>query len=87
MNNTDLDAGEYIASLALTEEPSEVYALDGGALWRVTDEHFVLLVCLDHDTHKGPAQLKRVLPPEWELFYTASNPDEQYVAEHWGPPC
>jgi hypothetical protein len=85
---TDLDAAEYLRSLALTERPTEVHETDGGALWRVADDHFVLLICTDeeHEAHKGPAQLRRVMPAEWRIFYAAANPAEAYEVHHWGPP-
>lgn len=88
MKLTDLDAHDYLQSLALTERPSEVYGMDGAALWRIADEHFVMLVCKDpaHAKHRGPALLRRVLPREWEVFYTAANPAEEYEAHHYGPP-
>jgi hypothetical protein len=73
---TDLDAHDYLQSLALTEQPTEVHEMDGGGLWRVADDHFVMLICKnpEHPAHKGPALLRRVLPAEWGVFYTAANP-------------
>jgi hypothetical protein len=91
---TDLDAQEYLAALDLSrmtgnedDRPTEVWEMDGGALWRVSDDHFVMLVCKDaeHPAHKGPAQLRRVLPAGWGVFYAAGNPAEQYEAHHYGP--
>lgn len=87
MKLTDLDAADYLQSLALTESPTEVHGMDGAALWRVADDHFVMLVCTteDHDDHKGPALLRRVLPATWAIFYRASNPAEEFEAHHYGP--
>jgi hypothetical protein len=84
---TDLTAREYLDSLALTERPTEVHGMDGGTLWRLSDDHFVMLVCKDeqHTAHKGPALLRRVLPAEWRIFYAAANPDQEFEAHHWGP--
>lgn len=88
MKLTDLDATDYLQSLALTERPSEVHALDGAALWRLADDHFVMLVCKapEHEKHRGPELLRRVLPREWGVFYSAANPAEEYEAHHYGPP-
>lgn len=87
MKLTDLDARDYLKSLALTEQPSEVHGMDGAALWRIADDHFVLLVCRapQHPDHKGPAYLSRVLPPAWDVFHKASNPDKEFEAWHYGP--
>lgn len=86
MNETDLDAHDYMKSLALTEDPSEVHGTDGAALWRIADEHFVLLVCTtDGHTHRGPAMLRRVLPPHWQMFYATENSEQEFVAQHYGP--
>jgi hypothetical protein len=86
VNETDLDAHDYMKSLALTEEPSEVHGTDGAALWRIADDHFVLLVCSDIEhTHRGPALLRRVLPPHWAVFYETENPEQEFIARHFGP--
>jgi hypothetical protein len=84
---TDLDAYDYLQSLALSEPVSEVHEMDGGALFRIADDHFVLLVCKDpeHAGHKGPQYLRRVLPAEWGVFYEAANPAEEFEAHHYGP--
>lgn len=87
MKLTELDAHDYLKSLALVEEPSEVHGTDGGALWRVSDDHFVLLVCKDpeHEAHKGPDMLRRVIPAAWGIFYSAANPDLDFEVYHYGP--
>lgn len=87
MKLTDLDAFDYLKSLALTEAPAEVHEMDGGALWRIADDHFVILVCKDpeHAEHKGPEYLRRVLPPHWGVFFAAANPAEEFEAHHYGP--
>jgi hypothetical protein len=61
--------------------------MDGGGLWRVADDHFVMLICKnpEHPAHKGPALLRRVLPAGWGVFYTAANPAEEYEVHHYGP--
>jgi len=91
---TDLDAREYLAALDLSrmtgnedDAPSEIHGMDGGALWRVADDHFVMLVCKDdeHAGHRGPELLRRVLPAAWQVFYSAANPAEYYEAHHYGP--
>lgn len=87
MKLTDLDARDYLKSMALTEDPSEVHGMDGGALWRIADDHFVLLICRDpaHPDHMGPEYLRRVLPGTWAPFHKASNPDQEFEAWHYGP--
>lgn len=87
MKLTDLDAHDYLQSLAMTETPTEVHEMDGGALFRIADDHFVILVCKDpeHAQHKGPEYLRRVLPAAWGRFYSAANPDECFEAHHYGP--
>jgi hypothetical protein len=84
---TDLDARDYLKSLAMTEDPTEVHGMDGAALWRIDDDHFVLLVCKtpEHGEHKGPELLRTVLPRDWQVFYTAANPAEEFEAHHYGP--
>lgn len=84
---TDLDAHDYIKSLALTDTASEIHAMDGAALWRVADDHFVILVCVEegHPFHRGAAHLRRVLPATWGCFFSAANPAEDYEAHHYGP--
>lgn len=87
---TDLKPWDYMESLAMGEQPSEVYGLDGAALWRVGDDHFVLLVCTaDHDgeqvSHRGPVLLSRLLPQEWACFATYVNPIDDFEAHHFGP--
>jgi hypothetical protein len=84
---TNLDATEYLRSLSLTEEPTSVHSMDGAALWRIADDHFVMLVCKDpeHDAHNGEALLRRALPPHWGVFYEAGNPAEEFEARHYGP--
>jgi hypothetical protein len=84
---TDLDAADYIKSLALTEAPTEVHGLDGAALWRIADDHFVMLVCKDpeHAAHRGQELLRRALPPHWGVFFSAGNPAEEFEAYHYGP--
>ena len=89
MKLTDLDASDYLASLAMTEAPTEVHGMDGASLWRVSDDHFVMLVCKDPEhtyRHKGPAYLRRVLPAHWVVFYSAANPAAEFEAHHYGPP-
>ena len=87
MNETSLDAHDYLKSLRVTdEEPTEVSELDGAALWRITDDHFVLLTCADHEhTHRGARLLLRVMPAEWACFYEATNTDDGFEVYHYGP--
>lgn len=82
---TALEASDYLKSLSLTREINEVYGLDGAALYRVEDDHFVILTCLEHEGHNGHALLRRVLPPHWGVFGEGVNTDAQFRAYHYGP--
>jgi hypothetical protein len=87
VNETSLDAFDYLKSMRMTEDPTEVHETDGGALWRIADGHFVLLVCKDpeHAKHMGPAMLRRVIPPHWEVFHAVANTEGGWEAHHYGP--
>jgi len=83
---TALDAGEYLRSLHLERKINKVYGvLDGAGLYRVADDHFVILACTHHDDHNGHALLRRVLPPHWGVIYRGVNVDEAFEAYHYGP--
>lgn len=84
---TDAEPDDYLRSLTITAAPTEVYGLNGAALYRVDDGHFVIMECTDpeHPTHNGHALLRRVIPAAWSVFYLAHNPDEHYTAHHYGP--
>lgn len=83
---TDLDAESYLRSLQVgPAAPEEIYPLNGAALWHVGEDHFVMIACTKHDTHNGHALLRRVLPPHWDVFFRAANPDQGYEVFHYGP--
>lgn len=86
MRETQLDALEYLRSLALPEvdPPEEIRELDGAALWAVGEDHFLLLVCEEHE-HQGFRQLARVIPAEWENFLSVRNPEVGFQIHHYGP--
>lgn len=83
--DTALSPEEYVSSVALTDEAVEVYATDGAALYRVGDDHFVILTCSEHEDHEGHRMLQRVLPRTWECFYQAINVEDGFEAFHYGP--
>lgn len=91
MKLTDLDAGDYVASLALTEKPTPVGdQLDGGLVVRIADDHYVMWHCtVEHEdgrpAHRGPELLRRVFPADWSVFHAVSNPAEGFEIHHWGP--
>lgn len=85
MKLTDLDANEYVSSMALTEEPEKVYSLDGSHLVRIADDHYLVIVCTEHTDHRGHDLLVRVLPRDWSEFHAAANPAEGFEVHHYGP--
>lgn len=85
MKLTDLDADDYVRSLALAEEPEKVYALDGAHLVRIAEDHYVVVKCVEHDGHRGDEYLVRVLPSGWVRFHSAANPAEGFEVHHYGP--
>lgn len=82
---TVLEPGEYLRSLNVEREINEVYGLDGAALYRVADDHFVIMACREHEGHNGHALLRRVLPAHWGVFSEGVNTEAQFHAFHYGP--
>jgi hypothetical protein len=82
---TSLTPWDYLNTLSLTEKWTEAAELDGAALYRIADGHFVVLNCIAHDGHRGHQLLLRTLPPQWECFYSAVNPELKFEAFHYGP--
>lgn len=80
-----IGAADYLDSLAMIDKPVEIYALDGAALYRVDDDHYVMLECTEHEGHKGHEYLLRVLPAEWECFSSATNVEDEFDVFHYGP--
>lgn len=86
MFNTHLDPVEYIDSLALDGEPEQVYALHGAGLVKVSDDHYVVLMCSEHDHgEKDRQMLLRLLPKEWNCFHSVTNPEAGFQIHHYGP--
>ena len=85
---TQLDADDYLRSLSVERKVTPVYATDGAALFRVDDEHSVLITCLSPDCgpHRGAKTLRRSLPAHWAVFARRVNADEHFEAFHYGPP-
>lgn len=63
-----------------------VYEHDGAALYKLTDEHFVIFQCLAHEGHRGVHLLASNLPREFVEFAGFANPDLRFRARHYGPP-
>lgn len=84
-----LDFTSYLGSLVIdAERPvSRIYSMDGAALYKITDDHYVCISCTSDEceTHRGRAQLERVLPRNWECFFVGVNSDDHYAAYHYGP--
>lgn len=83
-----LDYETYLRSLVVNpdHEVSLIYMLDGAGLYKITDEHYVCVICTEH-THKGKALLERVMPRDWECFSAAVNPEDGFELYHYGPPA
>jgi hypothetical protein len=85
VHETTHDAEQYVDSLRLDDDgPREVYGLDGAALWRIAEHHYLVLACTEH-THRGHELLIRVLPPTWVCFHSAINREDGFEAFHYGP--
>lgn len=83
---THLDPDEYIDSLAVAEPPEQVYALHGAGLVKVSDDHYLVLMCAEHDHGERDRQmLLRLLPKDWECFYSVENPEAAFQIHHYGP--
>jgi hypothetical protein len=82
----DVDHESYLLSLSVDPEQVIVlvHSLDGAGLYKITDDHYVLIQCTAC-SHKGKPLLERVLPREWSCFYGAANPDEGFEVFHYGP--
>ena len=83
-----VDHEQYLASL--TTDPaqsiSRIYSMDGAGLYKVSDDHYVCIECT-RCNHKGRALLERVMPRDWEVFYSAVNFDDGFEVYHYGPPA
>jgi hypothetical protein len=85
VRETTQDAKAYLDGVALGGEWTEIYELNGAALFRVGDDHFVILACSEHEGHNGHELLLRVLPPHWVCFHQAFSPEYGFEAFHYGP--
>lgn len=85
VQETTFGPQEYLASLRLDEDgPSPVVDLDGAVLYRVADDHFMVMVCTEHQ-HRGHELLLRVMPQDWVCFSSVFNADVQFECHHYGP--
>lgn len=89
MITIDADPVEWLESLIspwFEDEQGlrELSNVDGASLYKVADEHYVVLQCTEH-YHQGAELLSRIMPEGWIRFAMADSPDHAYVALHWGP--
>lgn len=84
-HETLLDAADYLRTLSVDQGYTEVYETDGASLFRIGDDHFVVLETVCEHKHMGHAMLRRVLPPHWSNFHTAINQVDRFRAYHYGP--
>jgi hypothetical protein len=86
---TNLDPDDYVDTLKVSEdEPEQVYALPGAGLVKVSDEHYLVLMCAADDHKHGERDrqlLLRLLPSEWACFYSVENPEAGFQIHHYGP--
>ena len=87
MNEIDVDHITYLNSLLMGEgKVSRVYSMDGAGLYRITDEHYVIVCCSTPEcAHRGKLLLERVMPREWICFHAGANTDDGFEAYHYGP--
>lgn len=80
-------AFDYLASLALVDKVVPVIDdADGAELWRLGEEHFIVLACdcgIEHTGHEDIARL--AIPAAWECFHVGYNLVEEWEAYHYGP--
>lgn len=82
---TDTPVGAYIKALGLTEMPTLVAWADSAELWRIVDDHFVIVECTKHE-HFGHEALAAVtIPPAWVCFHAVYNPVAGWEGFHYGP--
>lgn len=63
----------------------ELSAVDGAALYKVGDEHYVVLQCAEHGHHRGAEYLAKIMPEGWVRFAEVRNDEDEYIGHHWGP--
>lgn len=85
VTQTDLSPEDYAATLRMTDEdPARVVDSDGAELWKITDDHYLVIACSRHDEHTGHRVLARLFPEGWACFAQATNP-EGFDVFHYGP--
>jgi hypothetical protein len=82
---THLDPDEYIDTLAIFDiDPEIVYTLNGASLVKVSEDHYLVLMCAEHDHGERDRQLLlRVLDPAWDCFHSVAG--EGFQIHHYGP--
>lgn len=82
---TDLQPHEYVAQLQVSEQkPVKLDAYDGATLIFVSEDHYLVLTCDEHDDHKGHRAYAKLFPEDWECFAQAAS-DEGWSIFHYGP--
>lgn len=84
---THLDPDEYIDGLTMFDvAPQIVYTLTGATLVKVSDDHYLVLMCAEHDHGERDRQmLTRLLPETWSAFHAVHNPSHGFQIHHYGP--
>jgi hypothetical protein len=81
----DVEPDEYVAALKVTEDsPAKLDEYDGATLIQVSDDHYLVLTCDQHDDHHGHRAYARLMPEGWVCFAQATSPDG-WSAFHYGP--
>jgi hypothetical protein len=87
VRNTYMHPKDYLDTLRMDgPEWVQVDESDGASLYKLTDEHFVVIQCLAHTGHRGWEVYARSLPKAFVEFAGFVNPDLRFRARHYGPP-
>lgn len=82
---TELDPADYVALLQVSDqEPAKLGEYDGATLIFITEDHYLVLTCDQHDDHAGHRAYARLFPDGWECFAQSASPDGWSVF-HYGP--
>lgn len=84
---TDLSYPRYLRSLkGIDGMPAPVLNADGSTMFRVAEDHFLVIACAMHDEHAGHQQIAAtVMPKDWVCFSQFFSEDGRWDYFHYGP--